>query len=102
MKDPRFFLKHALEAVRAARRYGSDRQRSDLDSDELLRDAIVRQLSIVGEAMRHVPAEARAEFEQLPWREVTGMRNRLVHEYFRVDLDVVWAGCLCSCTNRST
>ena len=53
-------------------------------------DAVIRQLEIVGEASRQLSAEFRRRHDQVPWDEIVGMRNRIAHEYFDIDLDVIW------------
>ncbi|XOB98725.1 DUF86 domain-containing protein [Deinococcota bacterium DY0809b] len=58
--------------------------------NELVADAVVRNLEIIGEAARHVPDEFRERFPEADWRRVVGFRNVVIHEYFDVDLDIVW------------
>ena len=53
-------------------------------------DAVVRNLEVIGEAARHVPEEARAQFPEVPWADMADMRNVLIHEYFGVDLQILW------------
>ena len=80
-------LDHAREAAALVR----DKTRSDLDSDRVLSLALVRLLEIVGEAAARVSAETRTACPAIPWTEVRGLRNRLIHGYDAVDMDVVWA-----------
>ncbi len=82
----RHMLDHAQEAVALAR----GRSRADLDSDRLLQLALTRLVEIVGEAAGRVPSELQARHPQLPWREVISARNRLIHGYESVDLDIIW------------
>jgi len=56
----------------------------------LLRDGVVRQLGIIGEAARNVSSDCRHMHHEVPWSEIIGMRNRIIHEYFNVDLTIVW------------
>jgi len=91
IKDERVFLRHMLDAARQAREYAQGRSRADLERDPLLRDGFVRQLTIIGEAAGRVSKATRSAHPDVPWPDLVGMRNRIVHEYFRVDLDIVWA-----------
>jgi uncharacterized protein with HEPN domain len=84
-------LRHMLDAARTAVRFTQQRTRTDLDHDELARHGLVRLVEIVGEAASRVTAETRAAVPMLPWSAIVGMRNRLIHGYYDVDLDVVWA-----------
>jgi uncharacterized protein with HEPN domain len=77
---------HASEACEFLR----GRERSDLDRDRQLCLAIVRLLEVVGEAAAQVSPELRERHPEIAWRGLIGMRNRLIHAYQRVDLDIVW------------
>ena len=83
-------LRHMWEAAREAIGYATARSREDLDADRLLQHSLVRLLEIVGEAAGGVSDHFRTAYPGIPWRAMVGMRNRLVHAYFDVDLDVVW------------
>jgi len=82
----RHMLDHAREAVAMIR----GRTRPDLDRNRMLELALVRLVEIVGEAARQVSERGRARYSSIPWREITSMRNRLVHGYDEVDLNVLW------------
>ena len=84
-------LRHMLDAARKVQEIMSGRSREDLDRNEILSLAVVRLLEIVGEAARHVTAETRTAHPGIPWRAIAGTRDRLIHGYFDVDLDVVWS-----------
>ena len=79
-------LDHAKEAVEMAR----GRTRADLDEDRLLNLALVRLLEIVGEAANRVPKKECIRYPGIPWPEIIGLRNRLVHGYDEVDFDILW------------
>ena len=89
-KDDLVRLRHMLDAAREAQEYARGRQRSDLNSDRMLTLSLVKCIEIVGEAAAKVSEETRAECPSLPWADVIGMRNRLIHGYFDIDLDRVW------------
>ena len=67
-----------------------NRTRADLDRDRTLNLALVRLLEIIGEAANRVPVEERHRYPQIPWSDLVGLRNRLIHAYDRVDFDILW------------
>mgnify|MGYP001815200499 CR=1 FL=1 len=79
-------LEHAQEAVQLV----EGRARTDLDENRIHSLALVRLLEIIGEAAAGVSAESRSRFPGIPWAEIVGLRNRLIHGYDSVDLDIVW------------
>ncbi len=82
----RHMLDHAKEAVSMAR----GKSRADLDNDRLLNLALVRLLEIVGEGASRVPKSERDLHSEIPWTEIVGLRNRLIHGYDEVDFDILW------------
>jgi uncharacterized protein with HEPN domain len=83
-------LRHLADALGYAIGFARGRDRSDLDSDEMLLFALVRAIEIAGEAASKVSEETRAELPDLPWASMIGMRNRLVHAYFDINRDILW------------
>jgi uncharacterized protein with HEPN domain len=83
-------LRHMRDAAREALSFAAGRQRSDLDNDRQLALAILKCIEIVGEASAAISAETTSRYPEVPWRQIRGMRNRLVHGYYEIDLDVVW------------
>ena len=83
-------LRHMIDAARTARGFLAGRQRTDLDTDEMLRFAVVRAVEIIGEAASRVSPSGRAAVPGVPWPAIVSMRNRMVHAYFDIDHDVVW------------
>ncbi|MFZ5471419.1 MAG: DUF86 domain-containing protein [Myxococcota bacterium] len=83
-------LKHMLDAARRAVDHSRGRSRQTLDEDELLSLALVRLVEIIGEAAKNVPDEFRRKHPKIPWRAIAGTRDKLIHGYFDVDLDVLW------------
>ena len=65
-------------------------EESGLDTSRMLVLSLVKELEIIGEAAGKVSAEIRSQYGAIPWQDISGMRNRLIHAYFDVDLDVVW------------
>jgi len=83
-------LRHMLDAAQKAIEFMKNRERTDLDKDEELALAVVRLLEILGEAAKNVSEQCRQEYLTIPWRQIAGTRDRLIHGYFDIDLDVVW------------
>ena len=83
-------LQHMLEAAQEALTFAKGKTRADLDSNRMLARALVSCLRIVGEAARQISPETRQAHAALPWQDIMGMRNRLLHAYFDINLDVVW------------
>lgn len=88
--EDRVRLQHMRLAAGKALRFVAGRSRADLDRDEQLTLALTRLIEIVGEAANAVSEEWRQQHQDIPWRAAVGARNRLIHGYFDVDLDVVW------------
>jgi len=85
-------LQHMLDAVRKAMRLAEGQDRSALDDeDDPLADALVRLVSVIGEASNQLSESTRSQLADVPWPDVIGMRHRLIHAYFDVDLDILWA-----------
>jgi uncharacterized protein with HEPN domain len=79
-------LDHASEAIEMA----GGRRREDLDKDRMLNLSLVRLVEIVGEAATHVSQTNRSRFSNIPWPQIVGLRNRLIHGYDQVDFEVLW------------
>ena len=88
MKNARLPLEH----IRQAMRFLLDRVHSkkDLEQDEVLRYAVERNFTVIGEAAKRIPESVRKENPQIPWKEMAGMRDMIIHEYDEIDLDEVW------------
>jgi uncharacterized protein with HEPN domain len=89
VKDDRLYLGHILEAADRIVAYG-ERGEDAFRNDLMIQDAIVRNLQVMGEAVKKVSPETRSEHPDIPWKDIAGMRDRVVHNYFGVSLDIVW------------
>ena len=83
-------LHHMLDAAREAVQFTKGKKRSDLDLNHQLTLALTRLIEILGEAARHVSSYTRQKYSRIPWKEIAGTRDRLIHGYFDVDLDILW------------
>jgi uncharacterized protein with HEPN domain len=87
----RIRLQHMLEAVAEAATFIKDRLRQDLAKDRVLLLALVKEIEIIGEAATQVSEEFRESSPEIPWARIKGMRNRLIHAYSEVNIDLVWS-----------
>jgi uncharacterized protein with HEPN domain len=83
-------LRHILDAAYRIRSFADKRSRSNLDNDEMLTSALIRQIEIIGEAATKVSDDTREQLPEIPWRSMIGMRNMLIHVYDDVNLDTLW------------
>jgi uncharacterized protein with HEPN domain len=89
-RDADMRLSHMLDAAREGVQMAQGKTRADLDADRPLNLSLVRLLEIVGEAANRAPARERAKFPSIPWAQIVGLRNRLIHGYDNVDFDILW------------
>ena len=89
--EDRVRLKHMLDAAVEIQQYVRSATREDLNRDRRLLHSLVRPLEIIEEAAFQVSKELREEVPEIPWSIIIGMRNRLIHAYFAINLDIVWS-----------
>ena len=83
-------LKHMLDSTKAILSFIKGKRRASLDKDRLLLSGVIREFEIIGEAANRITEKTKKEFPHVPWKELIGMRNRLIHAYFDVDRDIIW------------
>jgi len=88
--DPIVRMRHMLDHAKEAVELLAGRGKADLKGNRVLELALVRLVEIVGEAAARMPVEEQSRYPSIPWKEIVGMRNRLVHGYDVIDLDVLW------------
>jgi uncharacterized protein with HEPN domain len=89
-RDDEIRLRHMLEAAREAASFAMGRVRDDLETDRQLVLALVKDIEIIGEAAAQITEDTHSRTPSIPWQKIIAMRNRLVHAYFSVNLDIVW------------
>lgn len=89
-KDDVIRIKHMLDAACEARSFVFGKNRSDLDGNRQLTLALVKDIEVIGEAASKVSQETRDKYAAIPWLDIINMRNRLIHAYFDIDLEIVW------------
>ena len=92
MKQPDVIrIQHMLAAANDALQFSKGRSRKDLENDRILALAIIKCIEIIGEAASKVSNECRDKYPDIPWLDIINMRNRMIHAYHDVNLDIVWA-----------
>ena len=89
MKDDSVYLGHILEAIKDIEQYASA-GRDAFMTDTMRQDALLRKLEVIGEAVKNLSEDSKQRRPGIPWRQIAGMRDRLTHDYFGVDLALVW------------
>ncbi len=90
LHDGTVALRHMRDHVAEAIELAADRQRDDLDGDRVFALALTKLVEIIGEAAARVSEELRESHKEIPWRQIIGTRNRLIHGYDAVDHDILW------------
>jgi uncharacterized protein with HEPN domain len=90
-RSPELFIQDMLEAIEKIERYTeSVEDLNDFMEKDIVVDAVLRNLEIIGEAARNIPEEIREKYPEIPWNRVVGLRNVVIHGYFVVDLEIIW------------
>ena len=89
-RDPLLILEDIKLAIQKIGRYTSQMDHDAFLRDELVIDGVARNLEIIGEAARQLPDDFRRTYPQIPWTQIAGLRNRIVHDYFGLDLEIIW------------
>ena len=84
------YIEDVINAMSKAEKFIANMTKEDFLQDEKTIFATVRALEVIGEAVKNIPASIRKRYPEIPWRDMAGMRNKLIHEYFGVKLDLVW------------
>lgn len=93
MREPRrdrLRLQHMLDACDALTEFITGRTEDDLLIDKMLLSAVSRQIEIIGEAANMLTTALREQYPEVPWKQIVGMRHKIIHEYFAVQTDTVW------------
>ena len=89
-RDSEVYLRDILEAADKIGRYVQGMTRDQLATDTRTLDAVVRNLEVIGEAAKNIPEAVRAASPEIEWKKIAGLRDILIHQYFGIDLDIVW------------
>jgi uncharacterized protein with HEPN domain len=89
LKDNRIYFRHIIDAIERIERYTEDGKEEFLES-EMIQNAVIWNIGVIGEAVRQVSNWLKESHPDIPWQQMISMRNRLVHEYFNINPDLVW------------
>ena len=89
-RDDKVYLHHILDAIELIQEYTRGMSENQFLSNSMAHDAVVRQIEIIGEAAGNVSKEFQEKHDELPWGQMIGIRNKIVHEYFNVNYSIVW------------
>ena len=91
MKNNAVYLLNILDAIDQIEEYTSDLKKDDFLNNRLVQDAVVRNFEIIGEATKNLSPSFRKKYAKMPWKNMSGMRDKLIHNYMGVDWDIIWA-----------
>jgi len=89
-KDWKILVNDILSAIQKIEKYTDKLTYEDFITNDLVKDAAVRNIEIIGEASNRIPYDFKAQHDSIPWNQLRGIRNRIVHDYFGVDHDIIW------------
>ena len=89
-KDPVVFLTHIIESIQLIESYMEGKTEADLMKSTGLQDQIIRRIQVIGEAVKNLPDDLKRSHPEVPWRDIAGMRDIVIHQYFGIDLEFVW------------
>ncbi len=90
MRSSKLYFADILQSIRRIKKYTAGLTLDKLKRDDLVIDAVVRNLEIIGEAAKNIPVSVKGKNRNIEWKKISGLRNILAHEYFGVDVEIVW------------
>ena len=85
------FIEHIIESIELIEQYSEKQTTNKFKKNIALQDAIIRRLEIIGEAVKNIPASFKTRNPEIPWKQMAGMRDVLIHKYFDIDLSLTWS-----------
>lgn len=89
-KNPKILLGHILESIEEIEKYKRHVTKEKFTKMTMIQDAIIRRIEIIGEAVKKLPSDFKRKYSKIAWAEIAGMRDILIHDYFGVNINIVW------------
>ncbi len=90
MREYKIYLKDILEAINKIEKYINNLSFGDFAKNELIQDGVIRNLEIIGEAVKNIPDDVKKSNPEIEWRKIAGLRDILIHAYFGIDVNIIW------------
>ncbi|MBD3203744.1 DUF86 domain-containing protein [Candidatus Woesearchaeota archaeon] len=90
MKDNNIFLKHILGNIEKIEDFSKNMSKEEFIKEDLKQYAIIRAIEVIGEAVKNLPSSFRKKYPDVAWKEIAGTRDIIIHQYFGIDLDIIW------------
>lgn len=89
-KDDLVYLRHIADAISRIERYVRNTSHDEFQANQLVQDGVIRQIEIIGEATKRLSKEIKEKHPSIEWKDIAGMRDKMIHDYLGVDIDAVW------------
>ncbi len=89
-KEPLIFIQHILESIELIESFSSSTTKAEFFKNKMMQSAIIRQIEVIGEAVKNLPKDFTSKYPTVPWKDVVGTRDKMIHHYFGVDLDFIY------------
>jgi len=90
IKNDSVFIEHILDSINAIENFSMNLNREELTSNRLKQSAIIREIEIIGEAVKNISENIKNKHKEIEWKDIVGTRDKMIHHYFGVDLNIVW------------
>lgn len=89
-RDVNLFIEDIIECINSIEEYSIGMNKDELEKSRMKQSAIIREIEVIGEAVKNIPESIKKKYEEIEWKKIAGMRDIIIHGYFRVDLNAVW------------